>query len=600
MDNPSYRACTARSIRLILYTICLLACLAAQAATDWSAWTKTTELTLNTSASGAGIGEAVIGFPMLVRLNAANFDFAEARADGRDLRFAKPDGSPLPYEIERWDAARQAAEVWVKVDTLRGNEASQTLRMYWGNPAAPDESRGNAVFGAGNGFAAVWHLGGSAGPRANATGGNPAVPDRYDGDESGTGVIGGADSLDGAAAGDYLDLGDGYADLAGGMTFSIWAYPTAARQWSHLFDLGNGADTDNVVLGRWDSTAGLAYVNWSGTEHTALNAPGQIDPLRWQLFGVSVSGKTVRLYKDGALVATDTLAVPIRAISRSLCYLGRSNSPRGQYYQGKVDEAEISRTARGPAWMKLAFQNQKPAQSIPTVKKTSPCAFRFGAVGDSLVPESGLLTLKGQADCGSGVSWSQVSGPAMRILDPEQLEVQLMIPRVAGDTAAVFRFTAAFADSTRARDVRVAIREAIPEPAYAMPSDSIWNGRDPLPYRPAIANLSALRASPDSVLHWSWSFAGTEVVTEALSDGVLLQEADTGDLTIRLCLDNGGPRVCRTAKIKVSQPGPTGLAALRNQALRAEPIRGRDALGRSVPIRFDAFRQVLKAPPGTR
>jgi hypothetical protein len=589
MENRSCRAAFSPNVRLVLYSIvlfaCFFACVCAQAAGNWSAWANSTELTLNTSPSGAGIGESVTGFPLLVRLTAENFDFPQAQPDGRDIRFSKPDGTPLPYEIERWDAAGQAAEIWVKVDTIRGGDAAQSLRMYWGNPAAPDGQRDEAIFGAGNGFEAVWHLGGGTGARANAAGGNPALPSRYDGDESVTGVIAGADSLDGLAAGDYLDLGGGYAAMAGGMTFTVWAYPTAIRQWSHLLDLGNGADTDNIVLGRWDTTSGLEYVNWSGAAHSAINAPGQIDPLRWQLLGVAVSGKTVRLYKDGALVASDTSAIPIRDVARSLCFLGRSNSPRGQYFQGKLDEAEISRTARSPAWMKLAYQNQKPAQAIPALRKSSPCAFRFEASGDSLAPEGGLIALKGRADCGSGISWTQLSGPTSRILDPGQTELELIIPRVAGDTAAVFRFTAVFADSTRTRDVRVAIREAIPEPAFAMPADSVWDGRTPLAYRPSIANLPAIRASRDTALNWSWSFAGTPVATEGLPDGVLLREAEPGDLSIRLCLDNGGPRVCRNAKVKISQLASAGLSAPGNPVPLAKPRRGKDALGRSVPIR---------------
>jgi hypothetical protein len=593
MENTSLRTASCSAFRLAIRSFalsaCLSACISAHAAGDWTAWKNVTDVTLNTSASGAGIGEVVTGYPLLVRLTASNFDFSQARPDGRDLRFAKPDGAPLPYEIEHWDASRQAAEIWVKVDTIRGNDASQSLRMYWGNPSAPDGSRSDAVFGSENGFQSVWHLGGATGPRPNAVGGNPATPVRYDGDESVAGVIAGSDSLDGAALGDYLDLGSGYADLGGGMTFTVWAYPTAVRQWSHFLDLGNGADTDNVVLGRWDTTSGLEYVNWSGTAHSATNAPGRIDPLRWQLLGVAVSGKTVKLYKDGALVATDTSAIPITGISRALCFLGRSNSPRGQYYQGKLDEAEISKTARSPGWLKLMYQNQKPAQAIPTVNRTTPCVIRFGAAGDSLAPEGGLITLQGQADCGSSISWSQLSGPELHILDPEQTDLEVRLPRVAGDTEATFRFTAVFDDSTRSLDVRVSIREAIPEPDFAMPSDTIWNGKDSLIYRPTIANLPALLASPEFPLHWSWSFSGTQVDTGSISDGVVLQEAEPGTLSIRLCLDNGGPGVCRTGKVMVGQPGTIGLSALRTPVPAAHPRWGKDALGRSVPVRGVVF-----------
>ena len=53
----------------------------------------------------------------------------------------------------------QAAEVWIKVDTIRGNDNSQYIALYWGNPGAADSSNGAAVFDTAAGFAGVWHLG---------------------------------------------------------------------------------------------------------------------------------------------------------------------------------------------------------------------------------------------------------------------------------------------------------------------------------------------------------------------------------------------------------------------------------------------------------
>jgi biopolymer transport protein ExbB len=230
-----------RLFRIAAASILFLAMSLGWGAADYSAWVHSADVVLNTTSAGAGIASKVTGFPLLVRLTPDNFDFAQARQDGADIRFAKSDGSPLPYEIERWDAKIRAAEVWVKVDTILGNDAAQAIRMYWGNDAAADSSKGTAVFGAANGYLAAWHLGGNGtGARPNAAGGNPAQPGNYDGDEAGAGVIAGADSLDGGAAGDYLDLGDGYAELANGMTFTVWAFPTAVKTWSHLLDLSWG------------------------------------------------------------------------------------------------------------------------------------------------------------------------------------------------------------------------------------------------------------------------------------------------------------------------------------------------------------------------
>lgn len=550
------------------------------AAEDYSQWTNVTNLTLNTSPAGANIPVTITGFPMLVRLTAANFAFAEAQPDGGDIRFSKADGTPLDYEIERWDAAKQAAEVWVKVDSVKGNSATHFVRMHWGNAAAADSSDGPAVFS--NGYTSVWHLGGAGtGARPNsAPGGLPAATANYDGDENSAGVIGGADSLDGAAAGDYLDLGDGYANFTGGLTYTIWVYPTAVKQWCHVLDLGNGEGIDNIILNRVDTTNNLGWHNWTGTTSTAVTANGQWALNTWQMLGVTVSGKYVKLYKNGALVLNDSVGGPIANVTRTMNFIGRSNWARDQYYQGKVDQAELSRVAHSEPWMRLLYQNQKPGQAIPIVTKADNCARRFAAPADTSIPEGGRIVLNASIECASSFAWSVVSGPAAKILDPEVKSLEVAAPRVPGDTDLVFRLSATFSDSTRTRDVRVRVLEAIPDPAFTLPPNAAWNGKDSLAIRPVIANLAAIKASRDSAINWNWSFTGPEAEKEMIPDGVLLRSCPYGELGIKLCLDNGGKPLCREMAVTVSST--SGLAARPPKAF-APSRRERDALGRKPP-----------------
>ena len=91
-------------------------------------------------------------------MNKDNFDFGQAGSDGADIRFTKPDNSFLSFEIERWDPGLKLAEVWVRIDTIRANDTSQYIKMYWGNDIAQQESSDTAVFGTRYGWAGVWHL----------------------------------------------------------------------------------------------------------------------------------------------------------------------------------------------------------------------------------------------------------------------------------------------------------------------------------------------------------------------------------------------------------------------------------------------------------
>ena len=466
-------------LRPQLLTAFSMACLVfpafSPAAEDYSSWSKSTDVLLNTSATGANVAGDVANFPVLIRLTSINFPFSQAGGKGKDIRFSKADGTRLDYEIERWDSTRSLADVWVRMDLVKGNAAGQILRMHWGNPAAADSSDAAAVYRTSDHFVAAWHLGGAGtAARPNAVaGGNAAVPFAYDGDENSAGVIAGADSLDGAAAGDYLDVGDGYAEFAAGFTYSVWVYPTAVKKWSHVLDLGNGTGNDNIVVNRVDTSAGLGFHNWNGGTSYIKEVAGQWALNQWQHIAVTMSGRNVRMYRNGAQILADSMPGTMTGTFRTANFLGKSNWLPDDYFQGKLDQPELSKTARGADWIKLAYQNQRAAQTLITVVKTVECPPRMTVSADTLVPEGGLASLQSGVECAVSSFWSVQSGPGPRILDPDARTLTVPIPRVAGDTAIVYRLTAVFADSTRTRDVRVGVREAIPDPVFSMPDHDL-------------------------------------------------------------------------------------------------------------------------------
>ena len=124
-------------------------------------------ITLNTTASGAGVEDTVEGFPLLVRLDSANFPWEGADGRGRDVRFADTLGNNLHFEIERWDSTARRAEIWVRMPVVNGNSQGQALTLYWGNDSAASYSSGPEVFPRAEGYRGVWHLQENAGRTAN-------------------------------------------------------------------------------------------------------------------------------------------------------------------------------------------------------------------------------------------------------------------------------------------------------------------------------------------------------------------------------------------------------------------------------------------------
>ena len=579
----AWSACTATATGAL---IVLGAAVAGEAAEDYSTWGRAGDLILDTSPAGADVQGTVANFPVLVRLNAGNFKFAEARGQGQDIRFSNRDGSPLAYQIERWDSTRALAEIWVRIGSIAGATAGQTYRMHWGKPAVADSSDGPAVFA---GHLAVWHLGGTGSavrPNSASATDKPAQPFNFDGDESRDGIIGKADELDGVD--DYLDIGDGYQDPASGFSFTVWAYPKSAGNQARFFDIGNGQSMDNLVLTREGSSGNLRFDNFNSGTMSSVRADGAITPDQWQHFAVNISGSAVRIFKNGALVSQGTLTNAMANVQRTSNFLGRSNWGGDAAFHGLLDESAYSRTSRSDDWYKLCYRNQKADQNLVVVKAGDPCVARFKAPADTILDEGATLNLTGIADCAANVSWMALSGPAPRILDPETKTLAIDMPRVAGDTAIVYRFTAAYGDSSPYRDVRVRIREAIPEPEFTLPASLSWSGKEAIALRPAITNLAAVKASRDTDLHWSWTLTGPETDTSWLMDGLTLKSAEAeGILEVRLCMDNSGPAACRTAAITISRTaGSAGPVSIR-EALRVQvtkealKARGfRDASGR--------------------
>lgn len=572
--SPSGRA-SGRRIWLGSALLFLLPYRVAAQAPDYSAWAHRKDLYYDASPKGADLAADVFDFPVLIRLAKPDFPFAEARDSGQDLRFSKADGTPLSFEIDRYDPVAGRAEIWVRIDTVKAGHHGHLARMHWGNPAAGPAGSQAEVFRRGDGFVSVWHLRGQyPTARANSVAaGLDAVPGNYDSDEQTAGIIGYADSLDGAAAGDHLQTWEPYAELTGGFTLSAWAYPVAAAASAAFLDLGNGAGQDNLILARAGSTGDLVFEAYKGSAASRVTAADAITLNTWQHFAVTVAGKSVKIYRNGVLAASGELADSLAPVRRGLNYLGRSSRATDACFAGKLDEPVVSNAVRSADWIKLAYANQRADQVLVTPVEPVVCVSRFAVPADTAVPEGGTLILAGTADCAGSYQWAVESGPAYRILDPNVTELRLPVPRVTGDTAAVFRFSALYGDSAVSGTVSVAIEEAIPEPRFTLPAKLSWNGKDPLLLEPVVENLADIRASPQPDLHFEWTLSGIYADTALNSDGLLLESTgETGVLTARLCLHNDGPATCRETAVTVESP--TGIPALER---RKETVSGATA-----------------------
>jgi hypothetical protein len=353
---------------------------------DYTTWGRVKTLTLNTSATGANLTENTGNFPLLIRLDSTHAEvFQQSKTGGADLRFRRVSGPQLAYFIASWDSAARKAEIWVSVDTVFANNASQQIRMYWQKASATAASSAAAVFSTAKGFTGAWNMGGAAGPRANyVNGGATARPGLMDSAGAYTGistrgVVGTADSLRGgsatAGARDYFDVGP--VNLGpNGFAVSAWVYVAAnAGNWYRVYDFGSGEAADNVFLARSAASSDWMFDIFASQD---AFAPAAIALGQWQHIVTTMgalseaeSAYPMNIFINGASAGTGTAAV-YNDVERVSAYLGRSNWATDAYFTGLMDEVQISNVPRSAGWAKLAYATQRPGANLLVWSASGP------------------------------------------------------------------------------------------------------------------------------------------------------------------------------------------------------------------------------------
>jgi hypothetical protein len=344
----------------------------------YDSWAHSAKISINTSASGAPITGPLAHFPLLVQLDAANFNFSQAKAGGADIRFSKANGRPLAFEIVRWDAALSQAVIWVSVDTIYGGNASQYVRMFWGNPAAAGASDANSVFDTSYGFAAVWHLE----EEKNGVGApalyKDATPAAADGDDwissiDQSGIVGNGHSFSGS---DKISTNSGVTEMAAGsVTIAVWVNLTAAggvicaKGKENMVQ--NGGEKQLYLSDGTPNGASGLRPSFSGKGNGSAIADRDV-PLdnRWHYLAFrwnweSGTAGTAAFFLDSAQTGiTSTYTASAKDNAGDMVSIGYNGI---QYLKGSLDELHISKTARSSDWILFSFQNQKPGQKAVVI-----------------------------------------------------------------------------------------------------------------------------------------------------------------------------------------------------------------------------------------
>jgi PKD repeat protein len=395
-------------------------------------WPYHADIVINTSNTGGGAnlpsGTNVYNFPLSIRLNPVNFpSFGQTLPGGADIRFAKSDGTHLPYEIERWvdhstNTSLDTAEIWVKLDTVFPQNSTQYVRMYWGNPTATNRSNPSTVFTTAYYYTGVWHMNetpGAAGSikdrSGNAYNGTPAGG--MSASSSVYGVVGKALEFDGTD--DHISLPSISTNFTGGITVSAWMNYHTYKSWSRLIDWSeNGSSNDNIVVGNSFSTDSVDWELWNGTAYTTFTSPSYFTANTWVYVTVSYNGSSMYIYKNGSQVATKSISNALANVTRTTNYIARNNWSGYGYFDGYIDELQVSSVARYPSTIKLAYETQKPGATClcypATITQNPRDTFvNLGTAATFRVTVAGSAsTYQWERSADGGSSWATAPGTA--------------------------------------------------------------------------------------------------------------------------------------------------------------------------------------------
>ena len=345
-------------LKSLLFGLLVVATLSGTANAWWNdEWTMRKKVTLDTTDKGVALSDATGAVPVLIRLHDGNFKFDNTKEDGSDLRFvAADDKTPLTFHIEKWDSLMGEAFVWVKLPDVKPG-AQTTFWLYYGN-SGPKAVKADDVKGTYDADTAlVYHFNEHGTPAidASASGANA----------QGTGI-----AADSSMIGTGLRL-DGKAAITVPTAPALFWSDAAAMTWSAWIKSAAPQPNAVIYIRREDRKAfiigvdnGVPYVEVTGVNGSTQRSPaGAVVPANsWHHLAVVATNGKITLYLDGASYSTLPTSLPgmnSAAMIGGDVEAGSSDAAAGDAgFKGEIDELEISKAARSPAFLKLAAATQ--------------------------------------------------------------------------------------------------------------------------------------------------------------------------------------------------------------------------------------------------
>jgi biopolymer transport protein ExbB len=340
-------------------------------------WAMRKKITIDASPTGAVIAEPIGTAPVLVRLHAGNFgqSFKEVAPNGADLRFvAGDDKTLLNFQIERFDAEKSEALIWVKVPNINPNSKTE-FWMYWSNEAAPALTAQDGKGAFDNETKLVYHFTENNLPAQDATVWNNVTQGLMT--PAPNAIIGQGAQLGGEPLAIPGTPQIGWGNNAA-LTVMGWFKMTAQQSNAVIYSRRDGAA--GFILGV-DNGAPFVEISTGLAGVQRASAAVLMEPGKWYHLAAVADGTLVTLYLNGNGVATLIAQVPEL---KSIAFLG-GDTPVAVAPVAPADPAAVApvQPADPGASPQLDTSAVQPAPAEPAPEAAAALVTNPGFAGEA-------------------------------------------------------------------------------------------------------------------------------------------------------------------------------------------------------------------------
>jgi hypothetical protein len=334
-----------------------------------TAWSNLFKITILASQVNGDLTD----FPVYVNLSDLPNDFfSVVNGSGTDIRMSLADQkTQTAFELVSLDTANGQGELWFKAPFLSGSTDTE-FYLLAGNPNA-DAYAEDHIFGAqnvwSNGFVAVYHMN-------EDPSGTVLDSTKYNNDGLANGAMTSGDLVSGQlgnaidfdGTNDFINFGSSeITNITDDLYVSAWIRTEGYGTFKGIVT----RQTSTPYNGGWglvERIGTLSNINFNGTSFAYYDVDSNPPIFTWSKFAFQTEMGSRRAILNGSPQTASGTLLPTPSPSSLLA--GRFYTNVDNYYfNGLIDEINISNKARNLDWIKTEYNNQNSPSTFYTTEK---------------------------------------------------------------------------------------------------------------------------------------------------------------------------------------------------------------------------------------